>query len=225
MTEKSAPLKLRNPTEYHLLATQGQGYPNMTQGNFLLNHHHRDTLEDQNMDLGNCFTQQFQSPSTSSPPLQDFDDMDSLSGGRPLSSMFINPALTQSNSVPDQSLYFAPSPLNNSNMRTEDFEESPSDYSDLISNYSPVSHQRNSFMMDLNRTTGRNGEAAHSINSRMAHSLEHPSFSAPAHVGYGFNTGHMNMAAVTLFQQMENNYGINAVGARSFEEYSSMQLT
>jgi hypothetical protein len=208
---KPSPYKLKNPTEYHLLATQNQLGSSLGQQQI-------DSLEDQHLDFSDCFPQQqFLSPSSTSPPLQDFDDLDSLSNnGIPI----INPSVIGNMTiVPDQQQpqqYFFPS-------QQFSAEESPSDYSSSLDLFSHNS-QPTSYLMELhnrhNAISIQQDALSLAASPPMLSSLGDQPFSAPAHMGFDF-MGHMGGLA---YQHQTPSSSLAATGSRSLEEYESIQM-
>ncbi|KAL7329633.1 hypothetical protein PS15p_204697 [Mucor circinelloides] len=224
MTDNTSPFKLKNPTEYHLLATQQQAQQSNTNTGLF------NVMDDQHLDFSDCYTQQFLSPSSNSPPLQDFDDVDSLSTGLPSSAMgnlMIVPDQhhNQQQQQQQQQILFFPSQFSQPD-NTE--EESPSDYSsslDIFSNNSQPSsylynHQRhNSISNDLFV-----GSPIIYNTNRLSSSFDqqHQPFSAPAHMGYEL-MGHMGGLAAFHHQPVDS-HSLTATGSRSLEEYESIQI-
>jgi hypothetical protein len=227
--KKPSPYKLKNPTEYHLLATQNQlGHQEQQQ---------IDSLEDHHIGFSDYYTQQqFLSPSSTSPPLQDFDDMDSLSnnGISIISTSVIGDMMI----VPDQQQqqqqqFFFPS-------QQFPAEESPSDYSSSLDLFSHNS-QPTSYMELHNRQNSISSgcvtihQDALSLaasppmlyNNRLSSSLgDHQPFSAPAHMGYDILGGHMGGLAYQHQPPDSNIYSnsLAATGSRSLEEYECIQI-
>ncbi|KAI8391673.1 uncharacterized protein BYT42DRAFT_203899 [Radiomyces spectabilis] len=87
--QPQAPLKLRHPTHYHLMATQqheaSATHPLATSPTTAVPHpafsllSNRDSPSSDNLDFGDSFSHAFLSPTTTS-PLNDFDDLDYQSG-------------------------------------------------------------------------------------------------------------------------------------------------
>ncbi|KAI8069061.1 uncharacterized protein B0P05DRAFT_573528 [Gilbertella persicaria] len=224
----SSPFKLKNPTAYHILATQQQQQQHVS-----LSHLQLDNLEDQyhhpppTIDFSEYYLQrqqqqqqQFLSPESTSPPLQDFDDLDSLSSGLPInfSNMMI---------VPEQQNYFFSSQpkINTStlmmssqhNSSTDIFhEESPSDYSSSVDMF--PHHQRNNSM-------GSSKDTASLATSPPSFMYDQQPFSAPAQMGYEFLTNHIQ--SITSYHQDKHkslSHSLAATGVNNLDEYESIQL-
>ncbi|KAI8640726.1 hypothetical protein BD408DRAFT_419344, partial [Parasitella parasitica] len=188
MTDSTSPFKLKNPTEYHLLASQH------TESGMFMD------------DFSDCFTQPFLSPLSNSPPLPDFDDMESLSTGLNVPDQYRN----------QQNLGFFNQPEN-----TE--EDSPSDYSsslDIFSNNSlPSSYLYNH---PRHNSISMGSPIIPNTNRQSLSFDQHQPFSAPANAGYSF-MGYMSGLAAFHHQPMDAN-SLSATGSRSFEEYESVQI-
>ncbi|OBZ86197.1 Microphthalmia-associated transcription factor [Choanephora cucurbitarum] len=219
-----SPYKLKNPTAYHLFASQQQQQQHVS-----LSHLQLDSPIEQRsaptIDFSEYYRQQqqqrqFLSPESTSPPLQDFDDLDQH--GLPLT--FSNMML-----VPDQqpNNYFFPSqPKINTNAllmashqhssSSELFqEESPSDYASSVDH--PYRHQRNSSM-------GSSKDTASLAASPPSFMYNQP-FSAPAQTGYEFLTNHMqSITAYHQDKQRSLSHSLVATGANSVDEYESIQI-
>lgn len=218
MTDSTSPFKLKNPTEYHLLATQ------QTQSN---NNGLFNVIDDQHLDFSDSYTQQFLSPSSNSPPLQDFDDLDSLSNGLPSSAMgnlmIVPDQHNQQQQNQQQQIVFFPSQFNQPENAEE---ESPSDYSsslDIFSNNSQPSsylynHQRHN---SISNDTFVGSPIIYNTH-RLSSFDQHQPFSAPAHMGYGL-MGHMGGLAAFHHQPVDTTI-LTATGSRSLEEYESIQI-
>ncbi|CEP17349.1 hypothetical protein [Parasitella parasitica] len=188
MTESNSPFKLKNPTEYHLLASQ-----QAETGMFM-------------DDFSDCFTQPFLSPLSTSPPLPDFDDMESLSTGLNFSDQYHNP----------QNLGFFNQPENAE-------EESPSDYSSSLDIFSNNSLSSSYLYNHPRHNSISTGSPIIPNPNRMSSSFDqHQPFSAPAHVGHGF-MGYMSGLTAFHHQPVDGN-SLTATGSRSFEEYESIQM-
>ncbi|KAI8971688.1 hypothetical protein BDF20DRAFT_693876 [Mycotypha africana] len=256
----ASPFKLKNPTKYHLLATQQQqqGQQQLDETTSLT-HVRRPSfvdplsvMESQPMEFTDSYTQQFLSPISNSSPLQDFDDMESISatGGRQI--MMIQP-----------------------NYYPHFTEGSPSDYSssvDVFSNHSHPSsylteyYNRNQQQDSLSTTTMTASPTMiyypnnNSNNNRLSMSSvgggdphqqvsssppQQQPFSAPAHMGYDF-MGHMSnlyhhqpqqqspltmnrknsdtTTVTTTLNTLSSSLSTSNAGHHSLEEYESFQL-
>jgi hypothetical protein len=200
--------KLKNPTEYHLLATQQQQQSSSFVDGISLSHLHLQPQQDLDFnDYYNQQQQQFLSPISNSPPLQDFEDSESLTNGS--SAAVIGNMMIQ----PPNNPYFFPSPsmLHNNN---NNVDESLSDYSSSVDFFS----QPSSFLMDFHHHQQYQG-----MTRKSSIDYNQP-FSAPAHMGLNnpllsSSSSHIGMAA---FHQPPEPL-VNG-GPRSLEEYESIQI-
>lgn len=233
MTDNNpSPFKLKNPTEYHLLATQ-------TQANNSLGHQGQqqtDALEDQQIGFSDYYTQQqFLAPSLNSTPLQDFDELDSPTNNG--ITIFSASAIADMIGVPEQQ-------QQHYGLQSQQLflaEDTPSEYS---SSLDPFSHnsQHTSYLMELHngQNSLSNGVTIQNdalplvaspnmlSSNRLCSSLgDQHGFSAPAHIDYNFMGGHIGGLAYQHQTPDSNSYSnsLTATGSRSLDEYESIQMT
>ncbi|CAO3645848.1 unnamed protein product [Mucor hiemalis] len=242
-TENKSPFKLKNPTEYHILATQGEGHFNSP--GISLSHLHPSSssslLEDQHLDFTDCYTQQqFLSPASTSPQLQDFEDTESLTNGSSaavIGNMMINPnsnsffpSLHQQHQLQQQQRYQQQMLQQQQQQQLLVGDESPSDYSSSVDFFSQP--QPSSFLMDFHQQRhdsissipyqGGGGSSFKGGSSFGDYSFNNQPFSAPAQIGFNnpllsSSSSHLGLAA---FHQPPD---ISMNGA-SLEDYESIQL-
>lgn len=218
-----SPFKLKNPTAYHILATQQeQQLNNGVSLSHLHLHHQPLLLDEQSMDFADCYTtqQQFLSPASTSPPLQDFEDTESLTNGSSaavIGNMMIQP---MNNNQP----YFFPSQY-----RQGTQDESPSDYSSSVDFFSQP--QPSSFLTDFHQQQQQqqheNSASSFKSSSFSDYYNQQQTFSAPAHMGYNnpllsSSSSHL-VGGMAAFHQPPDLLNSNG-GPRSLEEYESIQM-
>lgn len=253
-TENKSPFKLKNPTEYHILATQRQGHFNNSPG-ISLSHLHPSSsssllLEDQHLDFTDCYTQQqFLSPASTSPQLQDFEDTESLTNGSSaavIGNMMINPnnsnnnnsnffpSLHQQHQLQQQHRY-QQQLLQQQQQQFLVGDESPSDYSSSVDFFSQP--QPSSFLMDFHQqrhdsisSIPYQGGGANSFKGGSSfgdYSFNNQPFSAPAQIGFNnpllsSSSSHLGLAAFHQPPDLSMSHG--GGGGVSLEDYESIQL-
>ncbi|KAI7898885.1 uncharacterized protein BX663DRAFT_489658 [Cokeromyces recurvatus] len=209
-------------------------------------------MEDPSID---CFAQQFfLSPTTHSPLLQDFDDMDSLlSTSHTNTSHFMKVMSEQQQQQQQQQQLFFPlqqqqQPINIQQgqsttrhsddypssfdlFQSESFTSSSSHFMDLYAQQQDmvVSPTTTNTTITSPQLIYHGGRRASSSFSPHSHQLDqHQPFSAPAHMGYELMVSHMgNYQQQQQQQQQQENttaFDTSTTGAHSLEEYESMQI-
>lgn len=258
--ENKSPFKLKNPTEYHILATQRQGHFNNTSSpGISLSHLHPSSsssllLEDQHLDFTDCYTQQqFLSPASTSPQLQDFEDTESLTNGSSaavIGNMMINPNSNSNNnnsffpSLHQQHRYQQQQQLIQQQQQQQFLvgDESPSDYSSSVDFFSQP--QPSSFLMDFHQQRhdsissipyqlgeGGGTNSFKGASSFGDYSFNNQPFSAPAQIGFNnpllsSSSSHLGLAAFHQPPDLSSmsHGGGGSGGGVSLEDYESIQL-